>query len=165
MQALIDTLSHGNQPPQALRERFGGAPIAVALELAQGPIVSALLEHDIFVLFPVQPTMLAGYRELFTPSRAKNDPTDAEFALELLLRYPDKLPRLQPESADMRCLRRMVEIRRSLSYDRTAQSVTRPSSRSSARSISRTDRMPSRFFSTRRFDPGSYRASDAPSAR
>ena len=44
---------------QKLRERFGGAPIAVALELAQGPIVSAVQEHDIFVLFPVQPTMLA----------------------------------------------------------------------------------------------------------
>jgi hypothetical protein len=88
------------QRAQKLRERFGGAPIAVALELAQGPIVSALLEHDIFVLFPVQPTMLAKYRETFTPSRAKDDPTDAEFALELLLRYPERLPRLQPESAD-----------------------------------------------------------------
>ena len=51
-----------------LRERFGGAPVAVALELAQGPIVSALLEHDFFVLFPVQPTMLARYRSAFTPS-------------------------------------------------------------------------------------------------
>lgn len=105
---------------QKLRERFGGAPIAVALELAQGPIVSALSEHDIFVLFPVQPTMLAKYREAFTPSRAKDDPTDAEFALELLLRYPDKLPRLQPESADMRRLRRLVELRRALVDDRVA---------------------------------------------
>jgi transposase len=105
---------------QKLRERFGGAPIAVALELAQGPIVSALLEHDIFVLFPVQPTMLARYRETFTPSRAKDDPTDAEFALELLLRYPEKLPRLQPESPDMRSLRRLVEIRRALVDDRVA---------------------------------------------
>jgi len=36
------------------RERFGGAPIAVCLELAQGPIASALLEYDFFVLFPVR---------------------------------------------------------------------------------------------------------------
>ena len=105
---------------QKLRDRFGGAPIAVALELAQGPVVSALLEHDIFVLFPVQPTMLAKYRGTFTPSRAKDDPTDAEFALELLLRYPEKLPRLQPESADMRRLRRMVELRRALGDARVA---------------------------------------------
>jgi transposase len=105
---------------EKLRERFGGAPIAVALELRQGPIVSALLEHDIFVLFPVQPTMLARYRETFTPSRAKDDPTDAEFALELLLRYPEKLPRLEPEGAHMRSLRRLVEIRRALVDDRVA---------------------------------------------
>jgi transposase len=104
---------------EKLRERFGGAPIAVSLELAQGPIVSALLEHDFFVLFPVQPTMLARYRLAFTPSRAKDDPTDAELALELLLRHPEKLKRLEPESAAMRSLRRLVEARRSLVEDRT----------------------------------------------
>jgi transposase len=64
--------------------------------------------------------MLARYRETFTPSRAKDDPTDAEFALELLLRYPDRLSRLQPESAQMRSLRRLVEMRRALVDDRVA---------------------------------------------
>jgi transposase len=103
---------------EKLRERFGGAPVAVCLELSQGPIVSALLEHDFFVLFPVQPAMLARYRLAFTPSRAKDDPTDAELALELLLRYPEKLPRLEPESVAMRSLRRLVEARRRLVQDR-----------------------------------------------
>jgi transposase len=103
---------------EKLRMRFGGAPIAVCLELSQGPIVSALLEHDFFVLFPVQPTMLARYRLAFTPSRAKDDPTDAELALELLLRHPERLSRLEPESADMRALRRLVEMRRTLVDDR-----------------------------------------------
>lgn len=116
-------LEHSPRAIQAwaekLRERFGGAPIAVGLELAQGPIVSALLEHDFFVLFPVQPTMLARYRSAFTPSRAKDDPTDAELALELLLRHSDKLKRLEPESAAMRALRKLVEARRSLVEDRT----------------------------------------------
>jgi hypothetical protein len=98
--------------------RAHGAPIAVCLELSQGPIVSALLEHDVFVLFPVQPAMLARYRLAFTPSRAKDDPTDAELALELLLRYPEKLPRLEPESVAMRSLRRLVETRRRLVHDR-----------------------------------------------
>jgi transposase len=101
-----------------LRERFGGAPIAVCLELTQGPIVSALLEHDFFVLFPVQPATLARYREAFTTSRAKDDPTDAELALDLLLRHPDKLSPLKPESTAMRSLRRLVEARRSLVDDR-----------------------------------------------
>jgi transposase len=101
-----------------LRERFGGAPIAVCLELSQGPIVSALLEHDFFVLFPVQPAALARYRSAFVTSRAKDDPTDAEFALELLLRHPEKLSPLESESVPMRSLRRLVEARRTLVQDR-----------------------------------------------
>jgi transposase len=103
---------------EKLRERFGGAPVAVCLELSRGPIVSALLEHDFFVLFPVQPATLARYRNAFTTSRAKDDPTDAEFALELLLCHPEKLSRLEPESVPMRSLRRLVEARRTLVDDR-----------------------------------------------
>ena len=49
---------------EQLRERFGGAPVAVCVELAKGPIVSALLEHDFLVVFPVQPSLLAKYRDL-----------------------------------------------------------------------------------------------------
>jgi len=50
---------------------------------------------------------------------AKDDPTDAEVILELLVRHRDKLKRLEPESADMRALRRLVEWRRDLVQDRT----------------------------------------------
>jgi transposase len=102
----------------ALRERFGGAPVAVAVELSHGPIVSALLEHDFLVLFPINPTTLAKYRTAFTPSRAKDDPTDAEVALELLVRHRDKLSPLAPQSAPMRALQRLVQDRRLLVHDR-----------------------------------------------
>jgi len=103
---------------EGLRKRFGGAPVAVCVELTKGPVVSALMEHDFLVVFPVQPSLLAKYRNAFTPSRAKDDPTDAEFALELLLRYPERLPRLKPESPAMRSLRQLVETRRSIVDDR-----------------------------------------------
>ena len=43
-----------DQWAQSLRQRFGG-PIAVALELAKGPIVYALQKYDFLVLFPDQP--------------------------------------------------------------------------------------------------------------
>ena len=36
---------------KSLQQRFGG-PIAIALELAKGPIVYALQKYDFFVLFP-----------------------------------------------------------------------------------------------------------------
>ncbi len=103
---------------QGLRERFAGRPIAVCIELTQGPIVSALLEHEFFVIFPVNPSTLAKYRSAFTPSRAKDDPTDAHIALELLLRHRDKLKPLHRERPDMRALRHLVEARRDLVQDR-----------------------------------------------
>ena len=97
--------------------RFGG-PIAVMLELSKGPIVSALQKHDFFVLFPVNPTTLAKYREAFKPSRAKDDPTDAELAIDLVLRHRDRFKPLQPQSIQMRTLAHLVEKRRRLVDDR-----------------------------------------------
>jgi hypothetical protein len=41
-----------------------------------------LQRHAFFTLFPINPAMLAKYREAFKPSRAKDDPTDAELALD-----------------------------------------------------------------------------------
>lgn len=101
----------------SIRKRFGG-PIAIALELSKGPIVYALQKYDFFVLFPVNPSTLAKYREAFTPSRAKDDPTDAELALDLLLRHPDRFKPLAPQSVAMRALVTLVEQRRDLVNDR-----------------------------------------------
>jgi transposase len=70
------------------------------------------------VLFPINPTTLAKYREAFTPSHAKADPSDAELALELLIRYRAKLKALQPQSTAMCTLLRLVEQRRRLVGDR-----------------------------------------------
>src|SRR5262247_2267501 len=83
---------------QTLRTRFNGQPVAVCLELNKGPIVSALRTYDFLVLFPVNPLTVAKYREAFTPSRAKDDPTDAELQVEILLKHRDKLTPLRPQS-------------------------------------------------------------------
>ena len=98
----------------SLRERFAGRPIAVCLELAKGPLISALQRHAFLVLFLVNPATLAKYREAFCVSGAKDDPTDAEFALELLLVHPEKLQALRPQSTAMRTLEQLVEQRRML---------------------------------------------------
>lgn len=101
-----------------LLQRFQGKSIAIALKLNKGPIVEALRKYEGFVLFPINPMMLARYREAFTPSRAKDDPSDAELQLELLLRHRDKLKPLAPQSPDMRALGHLVEYRRRLVGDR-----------------------------------------------
>src|SRR6266849_313964 len=103
---------------QTLRTRFNGQPVAVCLELNTGPIVSALRTYDFLVLFPVNPLTVAKYREAFTPSRAKDDPTDAALQLELLLKHRDKLTPLTPQSPAMRVLAPLVEHRRRLVGDK-----------------------------------------------
>ncbi len=110
--AAIDEWAH------SMHQRFGGQ-IAVALELAKGPIVYALQKYDFFVLFPINPSMLAKYRQAFKPSRAKDDPTDAELALDLLLRHRERFQPLKPQSVPMRKLCMLVEQRRRLVGDKT----------------------------------------------
>src|SRR4029450_8473566 len=100
-----------------LRPRFNGQPVAVCLELNKGPIVSALRNYDFLVLFPVNPLTVARYREAFIPSRAKDDPSDAELQVELLLKHRDKLKPLQPQSSAMRTLTQLVQHRRRLVGD------------------------------------------------
>jgi len=102
---------------RSLQRRFGG-PIAVALELSKGPVVSALQKYDFFVIFPIDPTTLANHRKTFTPSGAKDDPTDAEYALDLLLKHTEHFKALNPQSVEMRTLMTLVEQRRRLMNDR-----------------------------------------------
>jgi transposase len=102
----------------SLRTRFDGQPVAICLELNKGPLVSALRKYDFLVLFPINPLTLARYREAFTPSRAKDDPTDAALQLELLLTHRDKLKPLQPQSPTMRALEQLVEHRRRVVGDK-----------------------------------------------
>src|SRR3989454_1875918 len=101
-----------------LRTRFNGHPIAVCLELNKGPLVSALRKYDFLVLFPINPITVARYREAFTPSRAKDDPTDAALQLELLCTHRDKLQPLTPQSPTMRALEQLVEHRRRVVGDK-----------------------------------------------
>ena len=101
-----------------LRTRFNGQPVAICLELTKGPLVSALRKYDFLVLFPINPLTLARYREAFTPSRAKDDPTDAALQLELLLTHRDKLQPLRPQSPTMRALAQLVEHRRRVVGDK-----------------------------------------------
>jgi len=103
----------------ALRTRFAGQPIAVCLEQSRGPLISALLKYDFLVLYPINPATLAKYREAFSPSRAKDDPQDADSLLELLLHHRDRLKAWRPDNVKTRTLQYLVEHRRRLVHDRT----------------------------------------------
>ena len=102
-----------------LGRRFPGRPFAVALEQKRGSVVNLLLCHPHLVLFPVPASMSASYRKTFVPSGAKNDPGDAAWILDLLLRHRDRLRRLQPDDPKTRLLLMLVEDRRQLVDDKT----------------------------------------------
>ena len=95
-----------------LQRRFQGRSVGVCLEKCRGAIVHALLEYDFVRLFPVNPLTLSRFREAWTPSRAKDDPTDAEALLEILCKHANRLRCWTPDDADTRTLARLTEARR-----------------------------------------------------
>ncbi len=106
----------------SLRLRFGGRKVAVCLEQSRGPLIFALLKYDFLALYPINPTTLAKYREAFSPSRAKDDPTDAEYGVELLMRHRERLKVWRPADEKTRTLQYLVEHRRRVVSDRTRAS-------------------------------------------
>jgi transposase len=108
-----------NEWARALRARFGGERIAVCLEQSRGSLIYALLKYDFLVLYPINPQMLSRFREAFTPSRAKDDPGDAEFLVELLIHHRERLKAWTPDDERTRTLQFLVEHRRRLVGDQT----------------------------------------------
>ena len=102
----------------ALRRRFHGKPVAVCLESRKVPLIYALLKYDFLVLFPVNPQTLARYRRALRPSRAKDDPSDAQLLLDLVGRHPEHFTPWQPERPEIRALSQLLETRRRLVADK-----------------------------------------------
>jgi transposase len=105
---------------EQLRQRFGGRPVAVALEQSRGSLLYALMNIDFLRLYPINPQNLAKYRQAFYSSGAKDDPQDALLLLELLEKHRDRLRVWVPDEVDTRCLRLLAENRRKLVNQRTA---------------------------------------------
>ena len=121
--SATDKLEYGTfkHSPESIEEwalsigqRFNNQPVAICLELKAGPVVYALLKYSFIVLYPVPPKALAKYREAFSSSGAKDDPTDAYLQLDYLLKHPDVLKPLKPDNEETRILQRLVEDRRVL---------------------------------------------------
>ena len=105
-----------------LCQRFGHRPIAVAVEQVKGALVFMLNKYECLHIFPVPSTMSASLRNALYPSGAKDDPRDADLLLELLLLHRDKLRRLSPDDEATRRVQNLVEERRNLVDEKTAQS-------------------------------------------
>lgn len=95
-----------------LRRRFGGRLVGICIERCRGAILHALLEYDFVRIFPVNPLTLCRFREAWSPSQAKDDPTDADLLLDILCKHSERLRMLTPDDADTRILGRLTEARR-----------------------------------------------------
>lgn len=116
-----------DQTPEALqawihqlRARFGGRPVAIAVEQARGALIYALMHVDFLHLYPVNPQTLAKLRQAFYPSGAKDDPGDAALLLEVLLNHRNHLRVWVPDDVITRSIQLLTEGRRKLVDERTA---------------------------------------------
>ena len=71
------------------------------------------------MLYPINPATLAKYREAFSTAGGKDDPTDADYLLDLLEHHRNRLRSWHPDDEKTRTLRLLVEHRRRLINDRT----------------------------------------------
>jgi transposase len=102
------TLEHSAESLHAwldeLHKRFGGRPIALAIESSRGAVIYALAQRDWITIYPIHPKTSARYREAFTPSGAKDDQPDADVLLALIERHRDRLKPLHRDDDQTRRL-------------------------------------------------------------
>jgi len=103
-----------------LRDRFGGCPVAVAIEQTKGAVIHALLGYPFMHVFRINPFSAASYRQAFSPSGAKDDPTDAEYLLELVEFHRNRIKPWVPDDPQTRALQKLVEFRREVVNQRVA---------------------------------------------
>src|SRR6266853_944981 len=103
-----------------LAQRWGGRPVAVALEQSRGAVIAVLSKYAHLALFPVHPNSLANYRKSFSPSGAKSDPVDGDLILDYLVKHPEQLRCLRPDTVETRSLQFLTAERRKLVDAHTA---------------------------------------------
>lgn len=117
------TLTHSaenlHQWLKQLGQRYGGRPVALAIEASRGAVIHGLLEYPWLILYPINPITSASYRKAFTPSGAKDDVPDAKVLLELVRLHPEKLRPLETQDPLTVKLAGLVEARRKLVDQRT----------------------------------------------
>jgi hypothetical protein len=104
-----------------LAQRFGGQPVAIALEQARGALITSLSKYAHLQLFIVDPSRLNYYRKSVSPSGAKSDPKDSELILDFLFKHPELSRCLAPDTVETRSLQFLTEQRRALVNQHTRQ--------------------------------------------
>jgi transposase len=107
---------------QGLGKRFGGRPVAIALESNRAALLHVLAQYHWLKIYAVNPATSARYRKAFVPSGAKDDLPDAVLLLDLVRFHAHKLRPLIWEEPEMRRLAALVKLRRD-AVDRRTQTL------------------------------------------
>lgn len=86
--------------------------LAVCFEQPAANLIALFSRFDFVILYPINPATLRSYRETFVTSGAKDDPDDSFWLADLVRTHRDKLTAWLPESAAMRKLQALVQLRR-----------------------------------------------------
>ena len=103
---------------QKVRDLYRGRPVAVCLEQSKGALAYLLMSYGFFTIYFVHPGTVKKLRDAWTPSGAKDDPSDAELILDILEKHPEQLRRIDPDDPRTRQLVTLVEARRDLVGER-----------------------------------------------
>ena len=115
-QLEFDVLTHRPEILQdwicTLKNRFAGKPIAIGLEQSKGGLAHLLMQYEFITLFFVHPATVAKMRNAWTPSGAKDDPSDARLIMEMVRDSNHKLKAWIPDSPETRRLELLTDQRR-----------------------------------------------------
>ena len=103
-----------------LRKDHPDCQFACAIETNKGALISALLQHEDIIIYPINPTAMAAYRKAFAHGGGKNDPGDAMLLCQYLKHYIGRLRPLRQDQPLTRKLAALAEDRRRLVDQRTA---------------------------------------------
>jgi transposase len=97
-----------------LRFEFDAEQILVCMESNDTRLYHTVMWHSFVDLVHFNTDTLNHFRATFTPSGAKNDPTDARLQVELFLTHPTRFDLVKPDKESTRNLNNHAEKRRKL---------------------------------------------------
>lgn len=102
-----------------LHQQYPDGKVAVCLEQSKGSLIFHLLGYDFLTIYPINPKSFARFRETFTTSGAKGDPSDADLLRELVAVHNERLRPWEPDDEQTRTISFLAEGRRKTVGERT----------------------------------------------
>jgi transposase len=106
---------------QKLHEKYPQQQIVLAIEATRSALVPIFEEYASWLtVYEINPGVMSKYREVFYPSKAKNDGIDCSLLADIVIAHPEQLTVHIPKDAQSLEIETLAEDRRKLVDRRTA---------------------------------------------